>query len=141
MALLGGVRDRAQTAAYMDRNLRHWEEYRFGVWLLRDPDGHPAGRALLRHLEIGGLDEIEVGYSFHPEYWGRGLAPEIAGRLLQYGHQALGRSIVALTRPDNRRSQRVMLRIGMAFERPVLHEGLDHVLFRSAGPVRAPAEA
>ena len=63
MAQLGGVRDEAQTAAYLARNLQHWTDYGFGLWILREVVGaDPIGRAVLRHLLVDGVDEVEVGY-------------------------------------------------------------------------------
>lgn len=136
MAMLGGIRDEAQTAAYMERNLKHWDEHGFGLWLLRSAsDGRVAGRALLRHLTLDGADEVEVGYSFYPAYWGVGLATEIASACLVHGRESLGlSSVVALTKPANIPSQRVMTKIGMVFEREFDHETIPHVLFRTAPP-------
>jgi RimJ/RimL family protein N-acetyltransferase len=140
MALLGGVRSATETAEYMERNLRHWDEYGFGLWLLRDGEtGEVAGRALLRHYLFEGTDEVEVGYSFHPAFWGRGLAPEIATACLRCGHEHLGlTTIVAVTRPANLRSQRVLTRVGMTLDRQFDLHGVPHLLFRT---VDAPSGA
>ncbi|HET7248736.1 MAG TPA: GNAT family N-acetyltransferase [Gemmatimonadales bacterium] len=47
MAQLGGVRTEEQTAAYMTRNLQHWADYGFGLWILRQEGGEaPVGRAV-----------------------------------------------------------------------------------------------
>lgn len=134
MELLGGVRDESQTAAYLERNLRHWADHGFGIWLLRDRAGQVAGRGMLRHVWLADRDEVEVGYSLHPAYWGQGLASEIAAACLDHGHRALRRSIVALTLPANLRSQRVLTRIGMTLEQLLEYEGQEHALFRSTGP-------
>ena len=101
MALLGGIRDSAGTIAYLEHNVKHWADYGFGMWMLRDAGTRAViGRAILRHLDIGGVDEVEVGYGFMPEYWGRGLATEIAQACIRIGHDRLGlRSIVAITTP------------------------------------------
>ncbi len=133
MASLGGVRDDAATAAYLDRNLAHWSEHGFGLWMLRHP-GTTAliGRAVLRHLEVEGVDEVEVGYGFFPEYWGRGLATEIARACVRTGRDVLGlRSVVAVTLPTNLASRRVMQKAGLVYERDITHAGLPHVLFRT----------
>ncbi|MEK6597485.1 MAG: GNAT family N-acetyltransferase [Gemmatimonadota bacterium] len=134
MATLGGVKDEAGTAAYMKVNLEHWDRHGFGIWLLRDrQDGKVAGRALLRHLLIEEQDEVEVGYSFYPAYWGRGLATEAAAACLDIARDTLRLpSVVAVTLPTNQGSQQVMTRIGMYFEREYDHAGLPHVLFRIA---------
>ena len=132
MALLGGVRDTAGTAAYLEMNVRHWAEHGFGMWMLRDAASTAViGRAILRHLDVRGVDEIEVGYGFMPEYWGRGLATEIAQACVRIGFGQLGvASLVAITTPANRASQRVMHKAGFAYERDIVHAGLPHVLFR-----------
>ena len=133
MAMLGGVRDKAGTSAYLVTNVKHWADCGFGLWMLRDAATSAViGRAILRHLDVEGVDEIEVGYGFMPEYWGRGLATEIALALLNVGREQLGlRSIVAITTPANVASQRVMVKAGLAYERNIVHAGVPHLLFRT----------
>jgi RimJ/RimL family protein N-acetyltransferase len=132
MALLGGVRDEAGTAVYFEQNLKHWEDHGFGLWILRDRESAAViGRAILRHLDVEGVDEVEVGYGFMPEYWGRGLANEIARACVRVGHDHFGfASIVAITTPANLASQRVLLKAGLVYQRDVIHAGVPHLLFR-----------
>ena len=132
MALLGGPRSEPDTRAYLARNLKHWDDFGHGLWMLRDVEGQMAGRCVLRHLDVEGTDEVELGYGFHTQYWGRGLATEIARKLLRLGREELGRpSIVAITRPDNLGSQRVLVKTGLMYERDVDYEGIPHQLYRS----------
>jgi len=133
MGMLGGPRDGAETAAYLARNLQHWTDHGFGLWILRDErDDRIAGRGVLRHLLVEGTDEVELGYGFYPEFWGRGLATEIAIAFLHFGREQLGLpSVVAITRPANVGSQRVLTKAGLVYERDVSHEGVPHLLFRS----------
>jgi RimJ/RimL family protein N-acetyltransferase len=134
MALLGGTRTEGETRAYMERNLTHWADYGFGLWMLRDLAGVMAGRCVLRHLDVEGTDEVELGYGFHTWLWGRGLATEVAKQLLHLGRTRLGRpSIVAITRRDNVGSQRVLEKTGLVYERDMDHEGVPHLLYRSPG--------
>ena len=135
MAHLGGVRDEDGTAAYLARNLEHWAEYGFGLWMLRDgATGDMVGRAVLRHLDVEGVDEVEVGYGFVPGLWGRGLATEVARACVRLGLDRLRvGSLVAITLPDNAASQRVMLKAGLLYERDIVHAGSPHVLFRIRG--------
>jgi ribosomal-protein-alanine N-acetyltransferase len=132
MALLGGVRDTAGTVAYLEVNVKHWADHGFGMWMLRDrASSTMIGRAILRHLDVEGVDEVEVGYGFMPEYWGRGLATEIARACVTIGFEQLGRpSLVAITTAANLGSQRVMQKAGLSYERDIVHAGIPHQLFR-----------
>jgi RimJ/RimL family protein N-acetyltransferase len=132
MALLGGVRDKAGTVAYLETNVKHWAEHGFGMWMLRDAATSAViGRAILRHLDVEGVDEVEVGYGFMPEYWGRGLATEIARACVRIGFEQLRLpSIVAITTPANLASQHVMTKAGLVYERDVVHASVPHLLFR-----------
>ena len=133
MALLGGVRTESQTREYLARNLKHWDQYNHGLWMLRDLEGAIAGRCVLRHLDVDGTDEVELGYGLHTQYWGQGLATEVAKELLRLGRTALARdTLVAVTRPDNLGSQRVLVKTGLALEREIVYDGVPHVLYRSA---------
>jgi RimJ/RimL family protein N-acetyltransferase len=132
MAQLGGARDAAGTQAYLERNLAHWAAHRFGLWMLRNrQNGAVIGRAVLRHLDVDGVDEVETGYGFLPDFWGMGLATEIARACVQRGRELLElTSVVGITLPGNTASQRVMLKAGLRYERGIIHAGLSHLLFR-----------
>ena len=132
MALLGGVRDTAGTMVYLETNVKHWADHGFGLWMLRDAASSAViGRAIVRHLDVDGVDEVEVGYGFMPEYWGRGLATEIAQACIRIGFDRLGfKTLVAITTPVNLGSQRVRDKVGLAYERDIMHGGIPHLLFR-----------
>src|SRR6476661_552417 len=133
MASLGGVRSDAESKAYLARNLAHWEEHGFGIWILRDPmTGQVFGRAGLRHLSVEATPEVELAYALLPEFWGRGLATDAARACVTIGREWLGLpSVVGLTTPDNLASQRVLLKASLAPEREVVHGGRAHILFRT----------
>lgn len=132
MALLGGIRDDAKTREYLDRNLKHWDEYGFGLWILRDrASGEMIGRGLLRHLDVEGQDFIETGYAFYPAWWGKGLATEIARKCVALGFETLRLdAVVGLTTPANTASQHVLRKVGMVPDREYDHSGVPHVLFK-----------
>ena len=142
MELLGGARDEAGTRVYLEQNLKHWDDHGFGMWMLRDAaTAAVIGRAIVRHLDVEGVDEVEVGYGFMPEYWGRGLATEIARACIRIGRDQLGLdSMVAITRPANVASQRVMVNAGLVYDRDIIHAGVPHVLFRTPTPTPATQE-
>lgn len=132
MASLGGVRSDAETDEYLARNLSHWAEHGFGIWILRDPSGRFVGRAGLRHLDVEGVPEVEIACALFPEFWGHGLATDAVRACVTIGRDWLGfPSVVALTLPANFASQRVLRKAALVREREVLHGGVGHLLFRS----------
>jgi [ribosomal protein S5]-alanine N-acetyltransferase len=132
MATLGGIRDRETTRRYVEVNCEHWDRRRFGIYVLRDiDDGGLVGRAGLRHVHVGGHDEIEVAYGLRSEFWGRGIAAAVTEELVRIATDAgLCAELVAFTQSTNRRSWRVMEKTGFVFERKFDHEGSSHVLYR-----------
>jgi RimJ/RimL family protein N-acetyltransferase len=132
MATLAGVRSAAWTAQYLERQLAHCEQYGFGYWAARDPHtGRFAGRGGLRRVIIEGRKEVEVGYGFLAEFWGRGLATELALASVRVGYTELDLlDLVCDTLPTNIASRRVMEKTGFRYERDIIHADLTHVLYR-----------
>ncbi len=133
MGSIGGVRSDDQTADYLDRNLKHWSEHGFGIWILRDPVTHEVmGRAGLRQLTIQGMAEVELAYALFPEFWGLGLATDAARACVTIGRDWLGlHSLVGLVLPANLASQQVLRKAALTPEREVVHGGQPHLLFRT----------
>lgn len=133
MAALGGTLDDAETTEYLERNLAHWEEYGFGIWILRDAAaGHVVGRAGLRYLGLEHASEVELSFAMLPDFWGRGLATDAARACATIGREWLGLgSIVALTLPDDLAAQRVLAKSAFAHEGEVTHAGRPYLLYRT----------
>jgi [ribosomal protein S5]-alanine N-acetyltransferase len=136
MATLGGLRSAEETAYYLRENLDHWDRYGYGMWVFSDrTDGRFVGRAGLRNTRVGGNEEVELAYALVADYWGRGLATEMAKQILKLAFERLDLDdIVCFTLPTNRASKRVMEKAGFEYERDVVHAGSPHVLFRSKAP-------
>jgi [ribosomal protein S5]-alanine N-acetyltransferase len=132
MATLGGVRSPDQTREWLAQRLEHWRQYGFGLWLVREREtGRFAGRGGLQHVEIDGRDEIEVGYCFLPEFWGHGLATELARASIRAAFDVLNLAeLVCFTLTTNRASQRVMQKASFRYERDFVYKDLPHVLYR-----------
>ncbi len=59
------------------------------------------------------LEEVELGYLFAREAWGKGFATEAASACLRYGFEEIGfKKVVALTDLDHEKSQNVLRKIG-----------------------------
>jgi RimJ/RimL family protein N-acetyltransferase len=130
---LGGPRTLAQVRSMLVRDMDHWKRHRFGPWLVRDrATREVVGRAGLSRTELDGDDEVEVAWLVAADHWGRGVATEMARVALDAAFGTLELpSVVAFTLPHNAASRAVMERIGMTFERDIVHAGLPHVLYRA----------
>jgi ribosomal-protein-alanine N-acetyltransferase len=127
---LGGTENLAEKVAtrlryYVEHHARHG--YAMGVASLRSSPGM-IGWGGLQHLDDGA--EIEVGYAFARAHWGRGYATELATAWLRYGFEHLGlERIVAVADPENVASRHVMEKLGMTYEKNIIHYGHDTVYY------------
>src|SRR4051794_16778861 len=86
------------------------------------------------------LPGLEIGWRLAEEHWGHGFAPEGATEVLRFAFEDLRYAeILSWTTVDNRKSQRVMEKIGLVhqpdedFDHPNLPPGnphTPHVLYR-----------
>jgi RimJ/RimL family protein N-acetyltransferase len=136
-ATLGGAMSREQVETALAAKLEHWDRNGFGYWLWRErATGDAVARGGLHRVHVGGRDEVEVGWAVMPERWGEGFATELGAASLGVAFDVLELpDVVAYTLPDNRASRRVMEKLGMRFERDIVHAGLPHVLYRRAAAV------
>lgn len=132
MATLAGIRSDDETRRMLDKELEHWHQYGFGLWAFTDKqDGQFVGRGGLRKTHVCGNDEVELAYALMPEYWGKGLASEMAQASLQVGFEQLGLvDVVCFTMTTNYASQRVMQKMGFKYERDFVRADLPHVFYR-----------
>ena len=146
MAFFPATLNHEQSEAMLSSFMRLMDQRGWGIWVLEIP-------GVTDFAGFVGLHETEHDLPFCPcteivwrldaEYWGRGYATEAARAALDFGFTTLGlEEIVAFTSVGNRRSQRVMQRLGMScdergFEHPAVEIGSPlraHVLYRIARP-------
>jgi len=86
-------------------------------------------------------NEIEIGYAIAKDFWKKGYASEAAEAVLNYAFNEIGlEMVVAVARPENKGSRRVMEKNGMKFdyvgkfyERDLVHYSItkeEHSRFR-----------
>ena len=122
-----------ETLRFLRRHLDHWDRHGYGLWAFRDrTNGRFVGRAGLYNTRVGGNNEVELAYALVAEYWGKGLATEMARAIVAVAFERLGMTdLVCFTLTTNRASQRVMEKAGFEREREIVHAGSPHVLYRS----------
>ena len=97
----------------------------FGLYCVTlKQDGTPIGICGL--VKRDGLDDVDVGFAFLPQYRAQGYARESAQAALRHGYEELGLPrIVAITSPDNRDSMKLLRRLGLRLERMIPLPGYD----------------
>lgn len=105
--------------AYIDS----YEKYGFGVSaMIWKETGEFFGWSGLMMLED--FNEVEIGYGMAKEFWGKGIGFECAKAWLEYGFEKKNlERIVALADPENVGSWRIMEKLGMTYEKNVVHHG------------------
>jgi RimJ/RimL family protein N-acetyltransferase len=127
--MLGGVRDRAQTAEDLACDVIAWGQFGFGMWAVREA-GRFVGVAGLQHRTDG--RGVALRFALWPEAQGRGLAREAAYAALRFGHDRAGLSrIVAVARESNFGSRMVLGGIGMKQASTFGQFGYTMILFES----------
>jgi RimJ/RimL family protein N-acetyltransferase len=141
MASLGGVMSPDASRGWLDKQLVHWREHRFGLFFVSRDDRFVGLVGLSRsNFDEGIVPGVEVAWRLVFANWGNGYASEAARAVIDDGEARLGiRDIVAATTLRNARSLAVMKRLGMtpspseAFEHPRLPQGSAlraHVVYR-----------
>jgi RimJ/RimL family protein N-acetyltransferase len=121
-----GVRTLDDARGFLtQRYIEVYERLGFGIYLVqRREDGIPVGICGL--VKRDGLDDVDLGYAFLPQYGSQGYASESARAVLKYAKETLGlKRILGITRPDNAGSIRVLEKAGLKFERMVRLPGDD----------------
>jgi RimJ/RimL family protein N-acetyltransferase len=143
MEYMPGLLSREQSDSLVDRFENHFRRCGFGLWAMDLRDS--AEFIGFVGLSVPDFDAsftpcVEVGWRLAPEYWSRGLPTEGAREAVRLAFQVAGlSSLVSFTVLGNRRSRRVMEKLGMThnteddFDHPNLREGHPqrrHVLYR-----------
>ena len=141
MEHLPAVLTREQSDALVERIEQHFDRHGFGLWAVEIPGlVEFAGYVGLAvpGFEANFMPCVEIGWRLAADQWGHGYATEAALAALSYGFSQAGlHEIISFTVPENRRSRRVMERIGMTndpaddFDHPTAPDRLRrHVLYR-----------
>ena len=103
---------------------------RLGYWAAEErSSGAFIGWMALKRFDSSGR-EVEIGYRFLEEQWGKGYATEGSVHVLEYAFENLGvEKAIALSMKENRASIRVMEKLGMARRGNMLAYGVDCVRY------------
>jgi ribosomal-protein-alanine N-acetyltransferase len=113
----------------LERPIRDYAVYGYGrMACIEKASGRLVGFSGLKYLE--NLQEVDVGYRFLPDCWGKGYATDSARTLMRHGmREHCLQRIIGLVDPANHASARVLQKLNLAFEKKInpdwYAEGLD----------------
>ena len=118
------------TRRALDIHVREARAGRPAFWaLIECESGELIGDTGLGLIEGVGT-EVELGYTLGPRWWGRGYATEAACAVRDYGLGELALAeLLALVRPANAASIRVLEKIGMERVGTRQAYGAEHLVF------------
>ena len=121
----GSPRTLEETRERVAHYIELWRQHGYGPWAAVDrASGELLGHAGLQPLEETG--EVELAYYLGRSAWGRGIATEAGEAAVQFGFDHLGLDrILAVVRPENRASQRVLEKLGFDRDHDAHHYGAD----------------
>ena len=101
----------------------------FGYWVVEERcSGAFIGWLALKRLDK--TNDIEVGYRFLEQFWGKGYATEGSQELLKYAFQTLNLPrVVAIALEENLASTRVMKKLGMRYVKTAIFYGFNCVYY------------
>lgn len=118
------IHSRADAQKYIVEKIhKNYEEYGIGLQLVfLELIQKPIGICGL--IKRDGLEDLDIGFAFLPEYFGSGYAFEAAKASLDYGFSQLKcNRIVAITTENNIRSRNLLEKIGLVFEKFFFMDG------------------
>lgn len=113
---------RSETRKILESIISLWQNKGYGrMAVISKENNKLIGVAGLRHFE----GDAELFYLLDEPYWGKGLATEIAKAVLNYGFKTHNfPRIIAVTRPANAATLRVLDKLEMSFEKVDLIAGI-----------------
>lgn len=120
-----GPYTREQTAAFLEK-VTGWEHdgkpSQFAVTLRSN--GAMAGYCGFLHQMVDEIEEIEIGYRLHPDYWNKGIATEAARAVRDHAFRDLKLPrVISIIHPENLASRRVAEKNGMIVEKKTVFRG------------------
>lgn len=94
-----------------------YDKFGFGLYLTALKDSG-AAIGICGLLKRDNLPNVDIGFAFLPQFWTQGYAFEAASGVMAYGRDTLGLNrIIAIVSPDNKRSIKLLGKLGFKFER------------------------
>lgn len=108
----------------------HYKKYGFGRWaVIEKESGNYLGWCGLKYTQD--LNEYDIGFRFFKIYWNKGYATEAAETCLRAGFTTFNMpEIVGRVMPENKASQRVLVKLGLEYWQERVSDGETELIYR-----------
>ncbi|MBD3885584.1 GNAT family N-acetyltransferase [Phormidium tenue FACHB-886] len=120
----------SETEAFIAKSLEFSQTEHNELWLARLKNS-PTIVGFGGYWTFFDPPEVQLIYGLSNDYWGQGLATEMASAMVQYGFETHQFDVIrASTNSPNVASIAVMKRLGMAYEKQATIDGQDLIFYR-----------
>ena len=121
-----------QCRSWFDRIFHRYQNDLGGMNVLIDKNnGALIGMAGLLIQKVDEINELEIGYSILPEFWGKGYASEAAMKCKEYAFlNNFSDSLISIVHIDNHASAKVAVKNGMMKEKQTFFKEMPVNIFR-----------
>jgi len=113
-----GVRNRADARKYLETGpLAAYRELGFGLYCV-ETKAESTAIGICGLVSRDGLDAVDIGFAYLPDFRGRGYGYEAGLAVLDYAREELALDrVVAVTSPENIGSIALLRKLGLEFDR------------------------
>ncbi|WP_407270823.1 GNAT family N-acetyltransferase [Radiobacillus sp. PE A8.2] len=121
MTYYPSTKTQEEVIRWINWTLNNYRKFGVGLWIVEDKQtGAFLGQCGIVPQKVDGQVQMEIGYLFTRQVWGKGYATEAALGCKRYGFEQLNvPQLISLIDPDNHASIRVAEKIGMAQEKTI----------------------
>jgi ribosomal-protein-alanine N-acetyltransferase len=104
-----------ETKQFLEETLEYYHKFpHLGRWAAHEKSkGTFVGSAAI--IPIPNTEDLQIGYAFLKEHWGKGYATELAAKGVEYAIANNIDPLYGVTESENVASQKVLLRVGFEF--------------------------
>ncbi len=125
------TKTREEAQRWIQWNLKNYESHGAGLWICElKENGIFVGQCGIVPQIVDEQHEMEIGYLFVRDYWGKGLATEAAKASKDFGFTKLGlKRLISMIYKPNSPSIKVAERVGMTFEKETLINNRETLIY------------
>ncbi|MFT4245739.1 MAG: GNAT family N-acetyltransferase [Micrococcaceae bacterium] len=124
---------KSQAEKLVESYLDHWDKYGFGYYILFDKETNKEiGYCGVMYQTYNQVNCLNIGYRLLPEYWGGGLATEVAKTIKNWAQENFEEPVVGKVALANSSSAKVLEKIGLKpniFPDTQDTDGIPHQLY------------